>query len=190
MTYYYIKSKKMFAKSNSFLDNYLYKNGEWVKDDEFIVSDRIIGYEPDEDPYYGIGNIDITEDLEEITEEEFEKRCNQATPQKSDGTINNNCNRAIDWKNANLSDAELRELVWKAGSPTVQGPFSQAIRAHLGRDIWDMQKFKDDVRAYLINEKKLSVSKANRRMAKYDKDMHDFMYKGLSMEAIASAMGV
>ena len=70
----------MFAKSNSFLDNYLYKNGEWVKDDEFIVSDRIIGYEPDEDPYYGIGNIDITEDLEEITEEEFKKRCNQATP--------------------------------------------------------------------------------------------------------------
>ena len=105
---------------------------------------------------------------------------------KSNKATKNNCNRTINWKNSKLS----RKLVWKAGSPTVQGPFAQAIKEHLGRDIWDIQKFKDDVRAYLINEKKLSADKANKCMIEYDKDMHNFMYKGLSMQAIASAMGI
>lgn len=89
MKYYYIKSKKLFAKSIEIKEKkytryeyYLYKNGGWVKDTESIVMDRIMGYDPHEDDFYAFGNIEVTEDLEEITEEEFEKRCNQETSQK------------------------------------------------------------------------------------------------------------
>lgn len=190
MQYYYIKSKKLFARSKSFFENYLYIHGEWIKDNENIVSDRIIGYDPHADcGLYGIGNTDIMEDLEKITEEEFKKRCNQ-TPEKKCNQKHKRSNKTIDWKNSNLSDPELRKLVWNAGFATVQAPFAQAIKKHLGRDIWDLQKFKDDVKAYLMNEKKLSADEVSRRMTEYDKDMHDFMYKGLSMEAIATAMGI
>ena len=195
MQYYYIKSKKLFAKSKSFFENYLYIHGEWVKDNEHIVSDRIIGYDPHSDcDLYGIGNTDIMEDLEKITEEEFEKRCNQTTEiysnRKAKRIEKSKRNKAVDWKNSKLSDSELRKLVWEAGSPTVQAPFAQAVKKHLGRDIWDLQKFKDDLKVYLIDEKKLSADEVNRCMTEYDKDMHDFMYHGLSMEDIASAIGI
>ena len=71
-TYYYIKSKKLFAKSTSSGD-YIYKNGEWSKDTKHLVCDRLLGYDPSDDSPYGIGNTDIMEDLEKITEEEFKK---------------------------------------------------------------------------------------------------------------------
>lgn len=74
MTYYYIKSKKLFAKITE-EGEYIYKNGEWIKDKEHIVMDRLVGYDPTDDSPYGFGNTDIMEDLEKITEEEFKQRC-------------------------------------------------------------------------------------------------------------------
>jgi len=92
------------------------------------------------------------------------------------------------WKDMNLSDADLRALVWKSGSPTVQAPFAQAVKNHLGRDIWNLEKFKADVRDYLTVCKHLSEKVADDYMSQFDGDMHDFMYHGLSMDAIASAI--
>ena len=75
-TYYHIKSLDLFAKSSSITDNYIYMDGEWIKDDDFIVSDRLVGFDPSEpkDSPYRMGNTDIMSDLEEISEEEFKER--------------------------------------------------------------------------------------------------------------------
>ena len=75
MQYYYVKDKKVFARGEGF-DNYTYDNGEWIEDTKCIVSDRLMGYDPSEGPdsTYAIGNMDIMDKLEEITEEEFLKR--------------------------------------------------------------------------------------------------------------------
>ncbi|CDB39523.1 unknown [Azospirillum sp. CAG:260] len=77
--YYYIKSKNLFAMSKGLFDNYLYKNDKWVEDTQNLVSDRLMGYDPTEanDSPYKIGNTDIMDDIEKITEDEFEKRCNK-----------------------------------------------------------------------------------------------------------------
>ena len=92
------------------------------------------------------------------------------------------------WKDMNLSDAELRYRVWKAGSVTVQAAFAQAIMGHLGRNIWDIEKFKADVKQYLIENKNLDIKIVDTYMKQYDENMHDFMYHGWSMEDIYSKM--
>lgn len=77
MTYYYIKSKELFAMSRGENDNYIYQNGIWVEDTKNWVCDRLMGYDPYDDSPYGIGNTDIMDDIEEITEEDFDKRSNK-----------------------------------------------------------------------------------------------------------------
>lgn len=76
MKYYYIKSLSLFAKGDGLSQNYILKNGEWVIDNDCIVSDRLMGYDPyeDDDSPYKIGNITIMDEIEEISEEEFIKR--------------------------------------------------------------------------------------------------------------------
>lgn len=76
MKYYYIKSKKLYARGENWFDNYIYEDGKWIKDTKNIVSDRLFGYDPSEPPDspYGFGNTDILGDIEEITEEEFKRR--------------------------------------------------------------------------------------------------------------------
>ena len=75
MKYYYIKGRKLVVKSEDWLNNYIYKDGEWVKDIEHYVSDRLIGYDPSEPAGspYAIGNTDIMDEIESITEEEAMK---------------------------------------------------------------------------------------------------------------------
>ena len=53
----------------------LYRNGQWVQDEEHLISDRLIGYDPSEPPGspYGIGNTEIMREIEEISPEEAEK---------------------------------------------------------------------------------------------------------------------
>lgn len=71
MNYYYIKSKNLFARSRNSLDNDIYQNGQWVKDTQFLVSDRLLGYDPYDDSPYGFGGFEY--DIEQISEDEFEK---------------------------------------------------------------------------------------------------------------------
>ena len=48
---------------------YIHKQGEWVPDKDFMIMDRLMGYDPSEPPGspYGIGNTDIMDEIEEIT---------------------------------------------------------------------------------------------------------------------------
>lgn len=73
MQYFYIKDKNLFAKGENAFDNYLYIDGEWIKDTERIVSGMLMGYDPTErsGSPYGIGNIEIMDKAEEISEEDF-----------------------------------------------------------------------------------------------------------------------
>lgn len=68
MTYYWIKDLKLVAKTENYV-SYIYRNGVWERDDNHIVSDRVIGYEPGE----GIGNTDMLMKIDEISEEEAER---------------------------------------------------------------------------------------------------------------------
>lgn len=52
---------------------YIYSNGEWIDDDNHMIRDRLIGYDPYGDPGYGIGNTSIMDEIERITREEAEK---------------------------------------------------------------------------------------------------------------------
>ena len=53
----------------------LYRNGQWEQDREYLISDRLMGYDPSEPPGspYGIGNTEIMREIEEMTAEEAEK---------------------------------------------------------------------------------------------------------------------
>ncbi len=76
MKYYYIKDMALFAKGEGNRNNFIFSNGKWLPDRENWVSDRIMGYDPyeDDESPYKIGNTSIQNEIEEITEEEFEKR--------------------------------------------------------------------------------------------------------------------
>ena len=75
MKYYHIIRRNLVAKGEGWFDNYIYQNGEWVEDTKCLVSDRLFGYDSSEpaDSPYGIGNTDMLEDIETITEEEAMK---------------------------------------------------------------------------------------------------------------------
>ena len=92
------------------------------------------------------------------------------------------------WKDRNLSDAELRKMVWNAGFPVVQAPFAQAVNAYRGRDIWDLDQFKRDVRAYLLGDEKWPADVVDTCMVAYDDKLRRFMYRGLEMSEIATLM--
>ena len=50
-------------------DYYIHRQGHWVEDSDYMIMDRLIGYdssEPPESPY-GIGNSDVMDEIEEIT---------------------------------------------------------------------------------------------------------------------------
>lgn len=52
---------------------FAYKDGEWQVISPNEINDRIMGYDPTEDDFYKIGNIEIMDSIEEITEEEAQK---------------------------------------------------------------------------------------------------------------------
>ena len=76
MKYYYIRDLSLFAKGDGLSRNYILMNGEWVIDNDNIVSDRLMGYDPYEEDGspYKTGNLAIMDQIEEISEEEFIKR--------------------------------------------------------------------------------------------------------------------
>ena len=48
---------------------FIRRQGRWVEDSEYMIMDRLMGYDPSEPTGspYGIGNSDIVDEIEEIT---------------------------------------------------------------------------------------------------------------------------
>lgn len=70
MKYYHIIGRNLVAKVDEHYCAYIYQNGEWVIDTKNMVFDSLYGFDPDDVPLYGFGNIEISDDIESITEEE------------------------------------------------------------------------------------------------------------------------
>ena len=69
MNYYTIPDRGIVAKG-IFLNNWIYdyESREWKKDDKYIISDALMGYdpgEPDGSPY-GIGSTSAMDEIEHI----------------------------------------------------------------------------------------------------------------------------
>ena len=76
-TYYLILNKQLGKEEDG--KYYLYTNGSWVPDTKSTILGRLMGFDPSEpaDSPYSIGNMDIMDTIEVITEQ-------QATEYKSD----------------------------------------------------------------------------------------------------------
>lgn len=68
--FYLINDRIIGKKENG--SYYIYSAGNWVPDDDWMILDRLMGYDPSEpsDSPYGIGNTDIMDEIETITYEE------------------------------------------------------------------------------------------------------------------------
>ena len=73
-TTYYLIYDRIIGKSESY-GNYrskewLFKDGEWVPDNDFVVMDHLMGYDPSEPPDspYAIGSTDVLKEMREISE--------------------------------------------------------------------------------------------------------------------------
>lgn len=52
---------------------YEYVGDAWKEIDVNEINDRLVGYDPSEDGPYAIGNTDIMDEIEEISEADLEK---------------------------------------------------------------------------------------------------------------------
>ena len=75
-TKYYLIYVRIVGKrelySDYHSDNWLFKDGKWVPDEEFEISDHLIGYDPSEpeDSPYRIGSTSVLLEMDEISEAE------------------------------------------------------------------------------------------------------------------------
>lgn len=75
--YYLIRERRLGKKEN---DKYfLYNETKWVPDENNLIRDHLMGYDPGEDSTYGIGSLSIMDEIEEITAEEAIKIQNKQT---------------------------------------------------------------------------------------------------------------
>ena len=77
MTKYFLILEKTLVKGVSDGDGFglvseafRYIGSKWIEMDRNEINDRLMGYDPSEPAMYGIGNIDITEEIREISEAE------------------------------------------------------------------------------------------------------------------------
>ena len=69
-TYYLIRNRTLGKKEgNSY---YLFKDGSWVPDTKSTILGRLMGFDPSEpaDSPYAMGNMDIMDTIEPITEQQ------------------------------------------------------------------------------------------------------------------------
>ncbi len=71
---YYRVWRKVIAKRvnhKGHYDDYLFKSGKWVRDEEHVIMDHLMGFDPTEpdDSPYRIGNTGILMEMDEISEE-------------------------------------------------------------------------------------------------------------------------
>ena len=66
-TYYLILERIVGKQENGVY--YIFEDGEWQIDRRCMIMDRLMGYDPSEPPGspYGIGNLSIMDEIEEIT---------------------------------------------------------------------------------------------------------------------------
>ena len=68
ITYYLIRERRL-GKAQE--DGYfLYDNGQWIADERNVILDHLMGFDPNDDSFYGFGNAQIMDEMEEITEEQ------------------------------------------------------------------------------------------------------------------------
>lgn len=68
VTYYLIHERRL-GKAQE--DGYfLFDNGEWIPDERNVILDHLMGFDPNDDSFYGFGNAQIMDEMEEITEEQ------------------------------------------------------------------------------------------------------------------------
>ena len=74
--YYLIKNKLLvkgdvLSPKGGLVENaFVYRDGNWQEVNPDIINDRIIGFDPFDDSIYGMGNAEIMDELQEISEEE------------------------------------------------------------------------------------------------------------------------
>lgn len=68
-TYYHILDKQLIGRTDGpgFRNSFIYQPGIGWKPDQNIISDRLMGYDPDD---VGLGHSSVMDDIKEITEEE------------------------------------------------------------------------------------------------------------------------
>jgi len=69
-TYYLILNRQLGKEEDG--KYYLYTNGSWVPDTKSTIFGRLMGFDPSEpaDSPYAMGNIDIMDTIEPITEQQ------------------------------------------------------------------------------------------------------------------------
>ena len=69
-TYYLILSKQLGKEEDG--KYYLYNNGSWAPDTKSTILGRLMGFDPGEpaDSPYAMGNMDIMDTIEPITEQQ------------------------------------------------------------------------------------------------------------------------
>ena len=74
--YYLIKNKLLvkgdvLSPKGGLVENaFVYRDGDWQEVNAYIINDRITGFNPFDDSIYGMGNAEIMDELQEISEEE------------------------------------------------------------------------------------------------------------------------
>lgn len=59
-------------KSEEYYNDYLFRNGKWIKDEDCIIMDHLVGFdssEPDDSPYR-FGSTSVLMEMDEISEDE------------------------------------------------------------------------------------------------------------------------
>ncbi len=76
-TYYLILNKQLGKEEDG--KYYLYTNGSWVADTKSTILGRLMGFDPSEpaDSPYAMGNMDIMDTIEVITEQQATEFINQ-----------------------------------------------------------------------------------------------------------------
>ena len=77
MIKYYLIKYKLLVKGDvlspkgGLVENaFVYRDGDWQEVNPYIINDRITGFNPFDDSIYGMGNAEIMDELQEISEEE------------------------------------------------------------------------------------------------------------------------
>lgn len=74
--YYLIKNKLLvkgdvLSPKGGLVENaFVYRDGNWQEVNPYIINDRIIGFDQFDDSVFGMGNAEIMDELQEISEEE------------------------------------------------------------------------------------------------------------------------
>lgn len=76
-TYYLILNRQLGKEEDG--KYYLYTNGSWVPDTKSTILGRLMGFDPSEpaDSPYAMGNMDIMDTIDVITEEQATQLINQ-----------------------------------------------------------------------------------------------------------------